>query len=100
MEKQLNEDIVAAARFRKERNDKGKAHKASKHGDFRVGQYNLAGKLEREFDSLAEAVEKNDVGATYQGILYCIQGKIRKHCNKLWLKEEKHPSTIDLSENI
>lgn len=88
MKEQLTKEELDAAMSRKERDDKGKRHRASSHGGFRVGQYNLAGRLERVFNSLMDAVDNNDVGATYQGILYCIQGKIRKHSNKIWKKEE------------
>ena len=100
MEKRLNQEEINAASYRKQRNDIGKHHKAHKHGGKKVGQYNFAGELEREFDSLADAAEDNDIGATYQGILFCCQGKIRKHCNKIWRFEEIKTSTIDLSDNI
>lgn len=72
---------------RKERTDKGERHRASKHGDFRVGQYDLAGHLEAEFHSLIDAVENNKVGATYNGILACCMGTCHKHRNKFWRKE-------------
>lgn len=87
MEKQLGTEELEAISQRKERSDKGGRHRASRHGGFRVGQYNLAGKLEAEFDSLIDAVEKNTVGATYYGILACCMGQNHKHRNKFWRKE-------------
>lgn len=84
---------------RKERSDKGKRHSASTHGGKPVIQCNLAGMQEREYDCLMDAVDYNEVGATYQGILYCCEGSIRKHKGKVWKWKEEH-STIDLSDDI
>lgn len=86
--------------MRKERKDKGQRHKAYSHSGKKIGQYDLAGTLECKYESLQDAVENNDVGAIYQGILYCCQGKIRKHCNRIWRFEKPETDTIDLSENI
>ena len=86
--------------MRKERKDKGQRHNAYTHGGKKIGQYNLAGVLECEYDSLQDAVDNNEVGAIYQGILYCCQGKIRKHCNKVWKWKEEHTSTNDLNDLI
>lgn len=84
---------------RKQRNDKGKRHAASTHGGKIVQQCNLAGVIEREYDSLMDAVDYNGIGATYQGILFCCQGKIRKHCNKIWRFDNDSEET-DLEDLI
>lgn len=84
MEREICPEDLSELLSRKEREDKGRRHKASKHGGFAVGQYDLAGRLEVEYESLVDAVDRNEVGATYQGILSCIQGRIRKHCGKIW----------------
>lgn len=99
MERQLNQDDVNAASRRKQRKDKGGTHRPPIHGDKRVGRYNLAGQLECEYSSLKEAVETNGIGATYQGILFCCQGKIRKHCNKIWRFDNDSEET-DLEDLI
>lgn len=98
MEKELNEYEVNAATYRKQRRDKGGTHKPPVHGNKRVGQYNLAGHLEREYESLKEAVEQNGIGATYQGILFCCQGRIRKHCGKIWRFDQETEIDYDLSD--
>lgn len=85
---------------RKQRNDKGKRHTASTHGGKVVQQCNLAGVIEREYDSLMDAVDYNDVNATYQGILYCCEGNIRKHRGKVWRWKREENSTEDLSDLI
>ena len=87
MEKQLSTEELAALALRKERSDKGGRHRASRHGGFRVGQYNLAGRLEAEYASLIDAVENNTVGATYSGILDCCMGRAARHRGKIWRKE-------------
>lgn len=85
---------------RKQRNDKGKRHTASTHGEKPVQQCNLAGHVEHEYDCLMDAVDYNDVNATYQGILYCCEGKIRKHKGKVWRWKQQDTSTEDLSDLI
>lgn len=87
MDKQLSDNEISVLYGRKQRTDKGERHRASKHGGFRVGQYDLAGRLEVEFSSLIDAVENNKVGATYNGILACCMGRSHKHRNKFWRKE-------------
>lgn len=74
---------------RKERCDKGRAHARPTHGGKGVEQYNLAGLLECAYDSLQDAVRRNKVGATYQGILACCEKRIRKHHGKVfrWASE-------------
>lgn len=72
---------------RKERADKGGRHAQPKHGNFRVGQYDLTGKLEAEYDNLYDAVDNNTIGATYAGILACVEGRAHRHCKKIWRKE-------------
>lgn len=86
--------------MRKQRNDKGKRHTASTHGGKRVQQCNLAGIIEREYESLMDAVDYNDVNATYQGILYCCEGSIHKHRGKIWRWKKEIDSTEDLSDLI
>ena len=88
MKKELSKEELSVLRGRKVRKDLGCRHKASKHGDYRVGQYSMSGELEAEYGSLAEAVDNNDVGATYQGILACCEGRSRKHCNRFWRRSE------------
>lgn len=85
---------------RKQRNDKGKRHASSTHGGKRVVQCDLAGRSEREYDCLMDAVDYNDVNATYQGILYCCEGNIRKHRGKVWRWKREENSTEDLSDLI
>lgn len=84
MRKQLGEEEMREIRSRKRRSDAGGNHKQYKHEGVKVGQYDLAGRLEREYESLVEASERNTVGATYQGIYACCRGAIRKHANKVW----------------
>lgn len=86
MKRQLTH-IELAQLKRRERSDKGKHHKPTKHGNFRVGQYGLSGRLEAEYESLQDAVDNNTVGATYVGILACVTGRVRRHCKKIWRKE-------------
>lgn len=100
MNRELCPEDLSEALYRRERKDKGRRHRASTHGGKRVLQYNLAGQFECEYDSLADAVEKNGVGATYQGILFCCQKKIRKHRNRIWRFEEDGDSSEDLSNLI
>lgn len=85
---------------RKQRNDKGKRHAASTHGGKRVMQCNLAGTVEREYECLMDAVDYNGIGATYQGILYCCEGAIRKHKGKIWRWGSSEVGNEDLSEFI
>lgn len=86
--------------MRKQRNDKGKRHAASTHGGKRVLQCNMRGVVEKEYDCLMDAVDYNGIGATYQGILYCCEGNIRKHRGKVWRWKEETSSTEDLSDLI
>jgi hypothetical protein len=86
MEKQLNKEDMQAYE-RKERADKGGRHVQPKHGNFRVGQYDITGKLEAEYDSLYDAVDNNKIGATYAGILACVEGRAHRHRKKIWRKE-------------
>lgn len=86
--------------MRKQRNDKGKRHAASTHGGKRVLQCNMCGVVEKEYDCLMDAVDYNGIGATYQGILYCCEGNIRKHRGKVWRWKEETSSTEDLSDLI
>ena len=95
MKRELCTEDLIEALYRKERKDKGKRHKASTHGGKRILQYNLAGKFEKEYGSLADAVDENGIGATYQGILFCCQGRIRKHCGKIWRFEEKEETDLN-----
>jgi len=80
MGKELN--INVDEYFRKK--DKGKSHHKWVHGNYKVEMYNLAGKLERVFEDMTDAVENNDVGATYNGILHCIKGNVKQYRNKIW----------------
>lgn len=89
---------MSEALYRKERKDKGKRHRASTHGGKKILRYNLAGKLEQEYESLADAVDNNEIGATYQGILFCCQGRIRKHCGKIWRFDQETETDNDLSD--
>lgn len=86
MKRQLTH-IELAQLKRRERSDKGKHHKPTKHGNFRVGQYDLTGKLEAEYDNLYDAVDNNKIGATYAGILACVEGRAHRHRKKIWRKE-------------
>lgn len=84
MRERLDENEMREIRSRKKRSDIGGNHKQYKHEGVKVGQYDLAGRLEREYDSLVDAAENNKVGATYQGIYACCKKAIRKHANKVW----------------
>ena len=99
MRKQLGDDELREARSRKRRSDAGGNHRQYRHDGVKVGQYDLAGRLEREYESLVAAAENNKVGATYQGIYACCKGAIRKHANKLW-RWDKDDSTDTLSDCI
>lgn len=99
MRKQLGEEEMREIRSRKRRSDAGGNHKQYKHEGVRVGQYDLAGRLERVFDSLVDAAENNKVGATYQGIYACCKKAIRKHANKVW-RWDKDASSDTLSDCI
>lgn len=99
MNARLDEDEMREIRSRKKRSDIGGNHKQYKHEGVRVGQYDLAGRLEREYESLVDAAESNKVGATYQGIYACCKGSIRKHANKVW-RWDKDASTDTLSDCI
>lgn len=99
MKRQLAEDEVRGIRSRKRRSDAGGNHRQYKHEGVRVGQYDLAGRLERVFDSLVDAAERNTVGATYQGIYACCKKAIRKHANKVW-RWDKDTSSDTSSEDI
>lgn len=84
MKRQLDEDEMREIRSRKRRSDAGGSHRQYRHDGVRVGQYDLQGRLEREYESLVDAAENNKVGATYQGIYACCKNAIRKHANKVW----------------
>lgn len=84
MKERLDESELREIRSRKKRSDTGGNHRQYKHEGVRVGQYDLAGRLEREYESLVDAAERNTVGATYQGIYACCKKAIRKHANKVW----------------
>ena len=99
MKARLDEDEMREIRSRKKRSDIGGNHKQYKHEGVHVGQYDLAGRLEREYESLVDAAESNDVGATYQGIYACCKKAIRKHANKVW-RWDKDASTDTLSDCI
>lgn len=99
MRKQLGEEEMREIRTRKKRSDIGGNHKQYKHEGVRVGQYDLQGRLEREYESLVDAAENNKVGATYQGIYACCKNAIRKHANKVW-RWDKDASTDTLSDCI
>ena len=99
MKARLDEDELREIRSRKRRSDAGGNHKQYKHEGVHVGQYDLAGRLEREYESLVDAAERNTVGATYQGIYACCKNAIRKHANKVW-RWDKCASTDTLSDCI
>ena len=99
MKARLDEDEMREIRSRKRRSDVGGNHKQYKHEGVRVGQYDLQGRLEREYESLVDAAERNTVGATYQGIYACCKKAIRKHANKVW-RWDKDTSTDTLSDFI
>ena len=99
MKARLDEDELREIRSRKRRSDAGGNHKQYKHEGVHVGQYDLAGRLEREYESLVDAAERNTVGATYQGIYACCKNAIRKHANKVW-RWDKGASTDTLSDCI
>lgn len=99
MRERLDDSEVREIRSRKRRSDAGGNHRQYKHDGVRVGQYDLQGRLEREYDSLVDASENNNVGATYQGIYACCKGAIRKHVNKVW-RWDKGDSTDTLSDCI
>jgi len=84
LRRRLGDEEMREVRSRKRRSDAGGNHKQYRHDGVRVGQYDLAGRLERVYDSLVDAAENNKVGATYQGIYACCKGSIRKHANKVW----------------
>lgn len=87
MDRQLSKEDVDASMARKKRSDVGKSHRTRVH-TFRVGQYDFAGHLEAEYESLRDAAERNDVGGTYQGILACCERRIKKHAGRIWRKEQ------------
>ena len=99
MRERLDESEVREIKSRKRRSDAGGNHRQYKHEGVRVGQYDLAGRLEREYESLVDAAESNKVGATYQGIYACCKGSIRKHANKVW-RWDRDASTDTLSDCI
>lgn len=83
--KRLSEEEMSLLRApRKERCDKGGSHERPTHGGKRVEQYDLAGGFECEYASLQDAVARNKVNATYQGILACCERRIRKHHGKVF----------------
>lgn len=104
MDKRLSDDEMREVRSRKRRSDAGGNHRQYRHDGVRVGQYDLAGRLEMVFDSLVDASERNTVGATYQGIYACCKKAIRKHANKVWRwdkgEEGEATSSDDLSDSI
>lgn len=71
------------------RSDKGKSHKKWRNGGVRIGMYNFNGELEEEFEDIEDAIERNGVGATYIGIVNCMNGKIKKHAGKIWRREDR-----------
>lgn len=99
MRERLDDSEVREIRSRKRRSDAGGNHRQYKHDGVRVGQYDLQGRLEREYESLVDASENNKVGATYQGIYACCKGAIRKHANKVW-RWDRCDSTDTLSDCI
>lgn len=99
LRRRLGEEEMREIRSRKRRSDAGGNHRQYKHEGVHVGQYDLQGRLEREFDSLVDAAENNKVGATYQGIYACCKGAIRKHANKVW-RWDKDASTDTLSNSL
>ena len=99
MRERLDDSEVREVRSRKRRSDAGGNHRQYKHDGVRVGQYDLQGRLEREYESLVDASESNKVGATYQGIYACCKGAIRKHANKVW-RWDRCDSTDTLSDCI
>lgn len=84
----------------KTRKDKGQSHDRWEHGGKHVLMYNLAGTFEEEFDDLQDAVARNNVGATYQGILACCQKTIRKHKKKIWRWKDEPFGSDTLSDLI
>ena len=99
MKRQLDDTEMREIRARKRRSDAGGNHRQYKHDGVKVGQYDLQGRLEREYESLVDAAERNTVGATYQGIYACCKNAIRKHANKVW-RWDKDASTDTLSDCI
>lgn len=99
MKRQLDMEEMREIRSRKKRSDIGGNHKQYRHDGVKVGQYDLAGRLEREYEGLVDAAERNTVGATYQGIYACCKKAIRKHANKVW-RWDKDTSTDTLSDCI
>lgn len=97
MRDRLDESEVRGIRSRKKRSDTGGNHRQYKHEGVKVGQYDLQGRLEREYESLVDAAEHNKVGATYQGIYACCKKAIRKHANKVW-RWDKDTSTNTSSD--
>ena len=99
MRGRLDDGEIREIRSRKKRSDIGGSHRQYRHEGVRVGQYDLQGRLEREYESLVDAAGRNNVGATYQGIYACCKGAIRKHANKVW-RWDKDNSTDTLSDLI
>lgn len=99
MRRRLCEEEMREVRSRKKRSDIGGNHRQYRHDGVRVGQYDLQGRLEKEYDSLVDAAGSNKVGATYQGIYACCKGTIRKHANKVW-RWDKDTSADTLSDSI
>lgn len=87
---------ITEERCRKVRSDVGSAHYRPKYGGMGVRQYDLAGNYECEYGDLQDAVERNGVRGTYQGILACCEGRIRKHHGKVF----RWASSVDLSNDI
>lgn len=73
---------------RKRRSDVGGAHKAYVYDGKGIEMLNFAGVVEAEYESLRDAVVGNEIGASYQGILACCNGKTRKHRGKVWRWKE------------
>ena len=73
---------------RKKRSDAGGRHRAYTYDGRGVDMLNFAGEIEAEFGSLRQAAIENGIGASYQGILACCNGKTRKHCGKVWRWKE------------
>lgn len=72
------------SRSRKRRSDIGGNHRAYTYDGKGVEMLNFSGVVEAKFESLRSAVKDNGIGASYQGILACCNGRTRKHCGKVW----------------
>lgn len=82
----MDKEVIISTDWVLERSDKGGTHKKPKHDEYVIGMYNYAGELEAEFEGISDAVANNGVGGTYQGILGCVQGRLKKHAGRIWRK--------------